>query len=150
MYIDKLHSRFLHHLTIPFSISVVPAFYLSLRPFVTWSERNEDWCGTLFPNILNEFLQIPPERIDSLVFPAIGKTIDVTCILRTGNGSTLLLRVNRTSIIMSELNENEVSWLQTVIHLFPTSFIEEGSRASSCLGTIHASNLAFVKDGICL
>ena len=74
----------------------------------------------------------------------------MTCVLGAGNCSALLLIVDRSDVIVSELNEHEVAGLQTVIHLVPSSLIEEGASAASSLGTVDAGNLVLVEDGVCL
>ena len=37
---------------------------------------------------------------------------------------------------MSELNQNEVSRLQSIIYLIPTTFVQESAGTASCHGTV--------------
>ena len=67
MEVNELTACFCCHLTIPFSVRIVAAFYLTVRPFITWCQRNQNGRGALFADILNELLQIPAKGIDHLV-----------------------------------------------------------------------------------
>ena len=47
-------------------------------------------------------------------------------------------------------SQHEVAVLQAVIHLVPTSLVEECSCAASCLGTVDAGHLVLVEHGVSL
>ena len=150
MHIHQFHSSFLHNLAIPLAIRVITTLYLSSRPFVAWCKRHENRCCTLLPHILYELLEIPSEGIHYFIFSTVGKLIHMTCVLGACYCSALLLIVNRTNIIVSELNQDVVTGLETIIHFVPTSLVEECTRAASSLCTVYACNLVLVEHGVSL
>ena len=62
MQVYELNARLLGHLTIPFSIGVVAAFYLAVSPFVAWRQRYQDRRSALFSYVLNEFFRYQPNE----------------------------------------------------------------------------------------
>ena len=51
---------------------------------------------------------------------------------------------------MTELDEHVVTWLKTVIHLLPSSFIKIRTGTATSLGSIYTGNLLWVENGISL
>ena len=50
---------------------------------------------------------------------------------------------------MTELDEHEIAWLQTVIHLLPTALVQVGTTTATGLGCIHNADFVFIKHRIC-
>ena len=70
--VNKFDTSIGNHFAIPLAIGVVAALNLAILPFVTRCQRYQNRCGTLFTDVLNEFLQIPAEGVNHLVGPYLG------------------------------------------------------------------------------
>ena len=121
---------------------------MSVAPLVARSERHENRCSALLTHVVDELLQVPAKAVDELI-GSFGLTpIDMTGIGCTGNLTTLLIAVDRSDVVVAELDEHIVAGLDGVVDALPPSLVEEGAAAASGLCGIVADNLLFVEDGI--
>ena len=109
--VDKVNTCLTNHLAIPSTVGVVTPLNLSGGPLIAWREGEKDRGGTLLPNIINELTEIPSKGVDHFIAPICFHLVYMTGIRCTGNDPTLFLVGNRTDIVMTELDQYEVSWL---------------------------------------
>ena len=148
VHIHQFHASFLSHLTIPLSIGVVAAFDLAFGPLVAGSERKENRRSALLAHILDELLQVPSERVYHLIGARSSQFIHVAGVGSASNDATHFLIVDGAYVVVAELYEHIVAGLHAVVDLVPTTFIEIGARATSCLGTVHARDLLGIEHRV--
>ena len=148
VYIHQLYSRFPGHLAVPLAIGVVAALYPAARPLVARCERHKDGRGSFFPHVLYEFLQIPAERIHHLIATVAGKLVYMARVSGGGNGAAFLVAVDRAYVVVSELDEDKVAWLKTVVDLVPSAFVEVCAGAASGLGTIDTGDFQGIEHRV--
>ena len=145
--VDEVNACCLYHFTIPFAVGVVATFHLPVWPFVARGEAHENRCASLFAHILNEFLQVPTERINHLVLSVGFHLIDVASVGCGTDDSTFFLGVDVADVVVSELNQHIVAWFNRVIDPIPKSFVEEGARGASCPGCIDDGAFFTIEHG---
>ena len=149
--VDEVHASLCHYFSIPLAIGVVASLHLAIWPFVARCEAHENWSASLFAHILDEFLQVPAEGVNHFVLSVGFHLIDMAGVGSCTNDGTLLLGVDVADVVVPELNQYIVAWLNGVIDFVPASFFEECACGTSGLGCVN--DCAFITiehgEGLC-
>ena len=69
----------------------------------------------------------------------------MTGISSRSDGSAVFGHIDRTDVVVSELNQHEIARAQTVIHPLPSALVQECATAATSHGSIHYTYLALIK-----
>jgi len=119
-------------------------------PLVARREGEEYGNSPLFLGIAYHLFQVPAIGVDDLIDAAAFHTIDGTGVFGCGKDTPFFAVLDAADVVVTELDEHDVTLLQGVINHLPTTFVNVGTGGTSSHRLILEDTLVGIENGIAL
>src|SRR5574344_668312 len=147
VHVDEIHSGLLYDVLAPYSVSIVAALDLPVRPFVSRRNADKNRNAALLAYIADEFAQIPSVGVDDFIFADVGHEMIFILVAGAFELCAIWRLGDRAHVIVTELDDYIVSRLDCVVDFVPEALVEECAGAASCPSCIDKSYLGRIEDG---